>query len=854
MAEGSDVILTTGGSGLIGVPVIRRLAASARVIGFDREGNPNPPKEAECVCVDVTSDQSVRDGLSRVRYADGDHIASVIHLAAYYDFSGEPSPKYEEVTVRGTERLLRGLQDFRVEQFVFSSTMLVHAPSQPGQRITEDSPLDPKWDYPKSKVKTEELIRAQRGAIPVVLLRIAGVYDDDCHSIPIAHQIQRIYERQLTSRFFPGDTARGRQSFVHLDDLVDAIARVVERRARLPNDVTVLIGEPEALSYDELQEEIGCLVHGEAWKTREVPPALAKAGAWLRDTLPVGEEPFIKPWMIEFADDNYELDITRARTTLGWEPQRSLRATLPKMIDALKADPLGWYRKNKLEPPASVAGSAAKETQVRPSGEQPRTEGRGAQPDKAAPYAHAQHKAGEAAEKSGEQRAAAPRSMDAMGDMEKEPGAMMAKHHAMSLWVHPILMALGAWLIASPFTLGYRSMALVWSDVGSGALVIVLAALSLSKERAWASWANSFVGAWLLFAPLAFWAPTAGAYVNDTLVGALVIAFSVLIPHGMPMAGPDVPRGWTYNPSSWLQRSVVIALGLLGFLGARYMAAYQLGHIQTAWDPFFGNSTMRVLTSEVSRAWPVSDAGLGAMTYLLEVLMGLMGDKRRWRTMPWMVTFFGILVVPLGVTSIVLVILQPLSVGAWCSLCLATAVAMLVMIPLTLDEVVAMGQFLVQRHRAGKLFWRTFWLGGELPGAAEETKPRDFGSPPNEMLPAMVWGVTMPWTLVASAALGVWVMFAPAVFQSQAASADSDRLVGALVVTFAVIAWAEVGRAIRFINVLFGAWLVASPWLLGGSTTGSTWSDVVVGVALTALSIPRGTVRQRYGDWDRYIR
>jgi hypothetical protein len=72
--------------------------------------------------------------------------------------------------------------------------------------------------------------------------------------------------------------------------------------------------------------------------------------------------------------------------------------------------------------------------------------------------------------------------------------------------------------------------------------------------------------------------------------------------------------------------------------------------------------------------------------------------------MPWMVTFFGILAVPLGVTSIVLVILQPLSVGAWCTICLATALAMLIMIPLTLDEVVAMGQFLAQSRREGKPF------------------------------------------------------------------------------------------------------------------------------------------------------
>jgi hypothetical protein len=58
--------------------------------------------------------------------------------------------------------------------------------------------------------------------------------------------------------------------------------------------------------------------------------------------------------MIDRANDHYALDITRARTLLGWEPKRSLRETLPKMVAALKADPLSWYRENALDPPAEL--------------------------------------------------------------------------------------------------------------------------------------------------------------------------------------------------------------------------------------------------------------------------------------------------------------------------------------------------------------------------------------------------------------------------------------------------------------------------------------------------------------------
>ena len=279
-------------------------------------------------------------------------------------------------------------------------------------------------------------------------------------------------------------------------------------------------------------------------------------------------------------------------------------------------------------------------------------------------------------------------------------------HGLATPWAHFFAaIILGAWLITSPFSLGYRSMALTWSDAISGTLVIVFAAITLVRRSPWAPWASSLVGVWLLFAPLVFWAPTAAAYVNDTLAGALVIAFVLLMP-GMPgmrmLPGPAAPPGWSYNPSTWPQRAPIIALAFLGFFLSRYMTAYQLGYIDTIWDPFFGEGTERVLTSEVSRAFPIADAGLGAVAYMVEALMGFMGDRQRWRTMPWMVTFFGILVVPLGVVSVGLIILQPVAVGDWCWPCLVAALAMLIMIALTLDEVVAMGQFLVQARREGQ--------------------------------------------------------------------------------------------------------------------------------------------------------
>jgi nucleoside-diphosphate-sugar epimerase len=361
MPTTKPLIIVTGSSGFIGYPLCESFAADGfRVMGFDRPGAPHPPPDAENIPCDLTSDASVAQAVARVRSRFGARVAAVAHLAAYYDFTGEPSPMYDEVTVRGTQRLLHALNTMRVEQFLFASTMLVHAPCQRGQHIDEDWPQQARWDYPESKLRAERLIADGKASMRAVLLRIAGVYTDRCEAITLAHQIQRIRERRVTSKVFPGDTFTG-QSFVHLDDVVQAFRCAVQRRERLDPLLPFLVGEPEPLSYDELQRTFAWLLHREPdWETTRIPKSVAKAGAWVQDVIPGIEEPFIKPWMIDLADDHYALDITRARRLLGWEPRRSLRETLPRMIESLRADPTGWYRDNKLEQAAPGAAAQAR--------------------------------------------------------------------------------------------------------------------------------------------------------------------------------------------------------------------------------------------------------------------------------------------------------------------------------------------------------------------------------------------------------------------------------------------------------------------------------------------------------------
>jgi nucleoside-diphosphate-sugar epimerase len=843
MAERRDTLIVTGSSGFIGEALLSTLAASFEVIGLDRSQPKQLPSEASFEQIDLTSDESVNRVFVKIRKRQRDSISSVIHLAAYFDLTGEPDPRYEQITVRGTERLLRELQSVDIEQFIFASSMLVHRGARPGQLIDEDWPLESSLPYRASKIKTERLIHAQRGQIPVVYLRPAGIYDDLCHNAFRAHQIARIYENDLTAHVYPGDLRTG-QSPLHLADLIDAVSRLIARRKTLPPELPLLLGEPEVMGYGNLQSEIGRLIHSTEWETWEIPEPLAKAGAWV-ETDVLDEDPFIRPWMVGISNDHYALDITKARELLGWNPQHSLRATLPKMIAALKADPVAWYRANKLDF-AEVAGLGAK--------------------------AH------EDAEET--QMAHEPIMPGYMADMH-------AMHHQ-TLWTQFLVMALGAWLLTSPLQFALfdpaaattirdvtterglwepalRNALTGWSDIISGTVLMLFGALALSPRFAWAQWATTALGLWLLFAPLIFWTPSAAAYMNDTAIGALAIVFSILVPMmpGMSHAGmmdkSTVPPGWTYSPSSWLQRLPIIALGFFGFLIARYLAAYQLGQIASIWEPFFSggnskNGTEFIITSDVSRAWPIADAGLGATSYLIEALMGTMGSAARWRMMPWMVTFFFILVVPLGGVSIFFIIIQPIVIGTYCTLCLIAALAMLIMIPLTLDEVVAMGQYMMRSVRQGRPFWRTFFQGGPDPLGGTDDKTPGFSASLSSQVVAATRGVTIPWTLLASCGVGAWLMLSRLVFSTGATMANNNHLIGALVITVAVCAMAEVARPLRFINVLFGLWLITSPWLLADKTYAAAWNDVVSGLIIVALSLSRGRPSaEHYGAWDRYV-
>jgi len=84
-------------------------------------------------------------------------------------------------------------------------------------------------------------------------------------------------------------------------------------------------------------------------------------------------------------------------------------------------------------------------------------------------------------------------------------------------------------------------------------------------------------------------------------------------------------------------------------------------------------------------------------------------------------------------------------------------------------------------------------------------------------------------------------------------SGNNGHLAGALVVTAAVIAFAQVARPIRWLLLPIGAWLIMSVAVLVRITVMSAWNDCAIGVLIIACGLVRGRISCQFGQWDRLL-
>ena len=338
-------IMITGAAGFIGTALRESLNSDYDLICVDLKPAPSDHSGQKWHQVDITDIKAVDQLFRSVQKP----LSGLIHLAWYYDFSNLPHPRYR-AAVDSVAALAEafGRSSMPHAPFVFTSSMAAMAPTTPGIKQTPESPRSEAWQYPASKVRGERALRTVSIAQPVVELVLAGVYSDYCELVPLYQSIERIRRGSIQSWFFPGRTDRG-LTYVHVDDVTRAILCAL--LANYPKSQKIhrlLVGESTPVTNQEIFTAACSAFRRMQVPLLKVPPSLARLGARMIGL--VSKANFIQPWMIEFAEEHFEFDLSLTEQIIGWTPMRHLLDTLPTMLNLATCDTAEWLKRNERRP------------------------------------------------------------------------------------------------------------------------------------------------------------------------------------------------------------------------------------------------------------------------------------------------------------------------------------------------------------------------------------------------------------------------------------------------------------------------------------------------------------------------
>ncbi|SMF83458.1 NAD-dependent epimerase/dehydratase family protein [Pseudobacteriovorax antillogorgiicola] len=345
------IVVITGAAGFIGSALRSYLEGRYKLISVDKKPFQGLNELEEVLQVDLEV-PGERNLLIHRMEELGSQITAFIHLAAYYDFSNKPNPSYE-----GLNQALPHLLDSFAKvapasaRFIYASSMSAIAPTEPGRKIQPFGEKLALWQYPRSKVAAEKTLDQHPMQQSIVQLVLAAVYSDYGELVPLFHQIELMASSSPEKFFYPGPVNHG-LTYVHVDDTVAAFEAAIDAKIQVGERLRLLIGEPEAVSYGFISEQVSQQFRGRGIKIWQMPKWLTRWGAWVLSMVfeLLGKRRFIQPWMIPFAGEHFELDISLSKKYLGWEPKHSLRKELPEIVKFKYENPDKWNVINHRRP------------------------------------------------------------------------------------------------------------------------------------------------------------------------------------------------------------------------------------------------------------------------------------------------------------------------------------------------------------------------------------------------------------------------------------------------------------------------------------------------------------------------
>ncbi len=322
-------VLLTGATGFVGghlAETLGRQGVSTRLLVRSASRLPfTPGPRCEVVLGDVTDREAVRKAMKGVR--------TVLHLAGV--LRGFSLADYERVNVQGTRLLAEAaLEAPTVRRFVFVSSLSAAGPSPFGRGLIESDTPNPVSFYGSTKLAAEkEVARILRRRVSWVILRPGAVYG------PREKDIFQYF--QMANRgvaFLPG---RGTQtvSYVHVDDLVDAILRAA---ASPRASGKTYFAASDDVDWARLIELIGQAL-GKRVLTLKIPLPLVKLVAVISEGVGRfrGKAAILNRDKVkEAAQPAWICDAGRLRRELAWKPRWDLAAGIRHAAESYKR--AGW--------------------------------------------------------------------------------------------------------------------------------------------------------------------------------------------------------------------------------------------------------------------------------------------------------------------------------------------------------------------------------------------------------------------------------------------------------------------------------------------------------------------------------
>ena len=315
-------ILVTGFSGLAGMRVCQRLAHD----GVSVRGVVRSPASAGTFCQQVAVGfigQATNWQQALLNVDCVVHCAARVHVM--HESESDPLTAFRSVNVDGTLNLARQSAAAGVRRFVFISSVKVNGEStQAGCAFTEADLPNPQDAYGHSKHEAEQGLRqiATDTGMEVVIIRPPLVYGPGVKANFAA--LMRAVQRGWP---LPLGAVHNQRSLVALDNLVDFIVTCLAHSEAA--NQTFLISDGHDLSTPELVRDMAQAA-GVSARLLLVPMWALRAGAAMLG----------KRHAMQRLCGNLQVDISKARTLLGWVPPISVAQGLHLAMTGKALQPL----------------------------------------------------------------------------------------------------------------------------------------------------------------------------------------------------------------------------------------------------------------------------------------------------------------------------------------------------------------------------------------------------------------------------------------------------------------------------------------------------------------------------------